>query len=1023
MPPIGTHPVWEVRWHAHNGSASGTDFFTYGAVHLRCGNMYVTVMRNGTEEVLYLRMTEDKAYYLLDLDNCEERLLYDYSFTEPIEIPLLLYGGFSPATVALSETLFQPDSTEVRIVNLAYSSFGSPTFNVPGYWFRGIGNFTHPFYPLYNAYDPLSAVDYFVRSMTLDYRLLYCGGNAPCEPQQIIYVDKDVVGGAADGSSWANAFPNVEGALSSATAGDMVWVAEGVYTLPADSPRYESFVLRNGVAIYGGFAGDEDWLFERDIAAHPVTLSGDIGEVGNADDNTFHVVRVQNISSYCVLDGIRIEGGNALGGGIAFPYTEDGGGIFVYGNQSLLDTISIILKDCTIADNNALNGGGMAFDGAFASPTRFCMYNTTFSTNTASRRGGGIYLPRVQVPFLIQGQSATFTDNFVSMGGGGAITDYNDLSDWQIIHSSFRNNRVMNGEGGAIDIMYEGTQKDISLIGSVFSENRCSADGGAIGIIHFGLPGGLDMRMAQCDFIANRAASAAGGGVAIASFDPLDFNLDIQTCRFIDNRSADRGGALMIKSDGLPRERGLINISSSVFSGNNSFSNIGGAVYTYLATPNDAVFTPKRYTIKIDNTQFDNNKGAIGHGSLTNEVGSVTTFTNCTFYNNGLLPISKGYNENFDDTLFMIRYQLHNCIIQEPNLPLWQILYNGDPDNINLYEYELNHCLISTAQCDLPGGEVACYTYPNFFAANPMFRDSANTDFRLLPCSPFVNAGQSFPDLSPYDLGGDDRIQNGQIDLGAYETALFSARIDTVSALLDCFGDMTGVAEIRLDNMQLPTLFTLYNTVGNRVQTTEDGKFEYLSAGDYLVAATDAVGCADTVRFQIAQPDPLALFVSTVDYTPQNQGGQITIDSILGGTSPYQLYSDGIFIQDNVLEDLPPAIYPIRVEDGLGCVLDTLIHIQLINKADDLAVNRPQFSIFPNPSRPGQPTTISVENITSSSESYVLQVIGSQGEVLATYRLPASAGSITIPAPEAAGLYFLALLKQGAGIAKKWVVQ
>ena len=59
--------------------------------------------------------------------------------------------------------------------------------------------------------------------------------------------------GTNNGSTWANAFNNLQSALSNAFFGDEIWVATGSYK--ASNDRSISFVMKNGVHVYGGFAG------------------------------------------------------------------------------------------------------------------------------------------------------------------------------------------------------------------------------------------------------------------------------------------------------------------------------------------------------------------------------------------------------------------------------------------------------------------------------------------------------------------------------------------------------------------------------------------------------------------------------------------------------------------------------------------------------------------------------------------------------------------------------------------------
>lgn len=101
------------------------------------------------------------------------------------------------------------------------------------------------------------------------------------------------VGGTGDGSSWSNAYGNLQTALDDAEPNDSIWVAQGTYKPtqlfdPCD-PRSATFQMKNGVGIYGGFSsvGDPNWE-HRDWEEYETVLSGDL----LGDDRDVDVVPV-----------------------------------------------------------------------------------------------------------------------------------------------------------------------------------------------------------------------------------------------------------------------------------------------------------------------------------------------------------------------------------------------------------------------------------------------------------------------------------------------------------------------------------------------------------------------------------------------------------------------------------------------------------------------------------------------------------------------------------------------------------
>lgn len=239
--------------------------------------------------------------------------------------------------------------------------------------------------------------------------------------------------GANNGTSWANAYTSLQTALGAAVSGSEIWVAAGTYRPTATADRTISFALKNGVGVYGGFAGTETLLSQRNPAANVTILSGDIGTGGVATDNSYHVVTSDStVTATGILDGFTVTAGRADGG--ADP-TDRGGGVYI--NQG-----SPTFVRCNFLGNYAGNrGGGVRV--AAGSPS---FTDCKFQGNFASSAGAGLSAGSVG---SMQVKSCVFSGNNVgnSTGGGGIEATDNTTATNCVVAQNSANGIVFYGGG------------------------------------------------------------------------------------------------------------------------------------------------------------------------------------------------------------------------------------------------------------------------------------------------------------------------------------------------------------------------------------------------------------------------------------------------------------------------------------------------------------------------------------------------------------------------------------------------
>ena len=200
---------------------------------------------------------------------------------------------------------------------------------------------------------------------------------------RIVYVDSSRTAGSQNGTSWTNAYSNLQTALTAAVAGDSLWVAKGTYYPGASGANSSSFNTKNNVRLFGGFTGfsgiQETSINQRNWTTNLTILSGDLDKSGGFSSlDAFHVVAsTGGVDTSATLNGFRITGGNA---NVVSGANERGGGVFFFG-------AGIRLENCDIRGNRAASFGGGVYGNG-----HIVMRNCFVRNNTCSSQGGGFYL-------------------------------------------------------------------------------------------------------------------------------------------------------------------------------------------------------------------------------------------------------------------------------------------------------------------------------------------------------------------------------------------------------------------------------------------------------------------------------------------------------------------------------------------------------------------------------------------------------------------------------------------------------
>lgn len=507
-------------------------------------------------------------------------------------------------------------------------------------------------------------------------------------------------------------------------------------------------------------------------------------------------------------------------------------------------------------------------------------------------------------------------------GGGLYIYSDDSLNTTHIIirNCTFKENRSLYGGGIAVKLLYGSA--DVEIVNCRFENNATNAFGGGIAIIT-GSTAYKRIRIDSCYFsenISNGTPFGGAPGILILNDSP-NMLFELSNLTFMNNKGDTWAGALGIESPSSNR----IRVSKSFFYQNqvglNQFvPGRGGAIAGSGMTFHDCSFIENkarwggvaRADADYYNCLFAENyaekDGGVSDFSFSNK------YIACTFVNN--------YAKDYGGAL-VLRTETDSLI----NCLFWgNKAGKGDdmiaPSYFPGTAYFFQNCAFQVPACDSlwAGGVPAAVSlecHNNLYNLNPVFRDTANGDYRLAPCSPLRNQGDSAA-VARYgllhDLAGLPRVLNGLPDIGAYETPALEANYTQFP--ITCHNANDGILQFQDLGGFGPYGFSWSDNAGTLNR-------EYLAPGQYRLSVSDINNCIDTLEFTFDNPPPFFVTAEKQDVDAIGaSNGWAAISQITGGEAPYSVTWDN---GDTTLrlENLPAGEYTVYVRDRRGC--DTIL--------------------------------------------------------------------------------------------------
>ncbi len=639
-----------------------------------------------------------------------------------------------------------------------------------------------------------------------------------------VYVKCDSTG-VPDGKSWQTAYHKIQDGLNSASAGDEVWVAAGTYV--------ENITLKAGVKLNGGYSGEGDardssaheTIVDGNQSGSVVTV-----QAGADTDTVIDGFTIRNGGGRVDAGGSKWGGGiyaasasptishNRITGNSLLAGTHYAYGAGVYLAQS---TNPVVVHN-EISGNSA-NGNGARGIGVCCTESGGTISDNVISDNSVNTItewawGGGIYCYNSTTTMLRN----TICRNATSAAGGivgGAVSVYCSRVNGATTEIS---DNVIIGNG------YSGI--DCERCSPIISRNRIADTVGTSTV----LPYCIKLSESGATITGNTISSSTGTGVSMYSSGYDSYGLQITgntfdcwkgveiSCPGSDTISGNtfrnsQYGAIVARAT-------LVTIQNNTVTGNSNHSEgyvvyvtgppfIEGITVSAVITGNTVTDSPtggigcSSQMSKCSITVSGNTVSRIAWGpaigvcgGLLNRHDSDVTIANNTVTDNNAIGISCAYA----DGVIANNVVAHNTVSRVGDASDCAVSVSYGPTVITNNTIVGNTCgtghgALYTSDGPSAANNIICFndigvakapvlyhncvygnTVRNYgtyaspgatdFSADPMFVDSAASNFHLKVGSRCINGGANrIEGLPATDIDGLPRVMDGTVDVGAYE--------------------------------------------------------------------------------------------------------------------------------------------------------------------------------------------------------------------------------------------------------------